>query len=138
MEELFPRRKVFNRPTIGFIAIIIIAMYAFFNELLNTSLLILFIVSLSIFNYITSIALFHYFLYNENSVIVKNKWYPLINDVHSIVDILDVKLTVQTTVGFSVLFYFKNGKKKVYGIQAGKEEIEKMIHFIKAQIENNN
>jgi hypothetical protein len=138
MEKLFPKRKVFNRPTIGFIAIIVIAMYAFFNELLNTSLLILFIVSLSIFNYITSIALYHYFLYNEKSVTVKNKWFPLINDVHYIVDILDVKLTIQTNVGFSVLFYFKNGKKKVYGIQAKKEDIEEMINFIKAEIEKNN
>jgi hypothetical protein len=58
--------------------------------------------------------------------------------VHYIVDILDVKLTVQTNVGFSVLFYFKNGKKKVYGIQARKEEIEEMVNFIKAQIEKNN
>jgi hypothetical protein len=138
MKELKAKSRLISRPKIVFSAILIISVYAVSSDILSTSATFAFAFIMAFFNYITSIARFHKFTYDKYRVLISNTWYPFINDEIDINELIKLELTVATNIGNAVVFYFTNGKKKLYGIEARKEDIEEMINFIQAEIEKNN
>ena len=135
MRELKAKSRFISRPRIVFLSIIIIGIYVVANEILSIGATISFMIVMSFFNYITSIARFHKFVYDDDKVIVTNTWYPFIHDEIEISEIQKVELTVATNIGNAIVFYFTNGRKKLYGVEARREEIEELIKFIKEKID---
>lgn len=134
MKELKAKSRLISRPWIVFVAIIIISIYVASNNLLSINASFMFAIIMVFFNYITSIGRFYKFKYDTHRILVSNSWYPFIHEEFSVADIEQVKLTVATNIGNAVVLCFTNGKRKLYGIQANKEDIDEMIDFIQTEI----
>ena len=135
MKELRSRNRILSRPWITFVAILIMSLFTYSRSLLSIKQLVWLIISLSAFNYITSIARYYNFEYDAKLILIRNSWAPFIKGYLEVEDIEKVELTVETNIGFAVLFSLNTGRKKLYGIEAKKEEIDEMIEFIQKHIE---
>jgi hypothetical protein len=103
----------FNLLFLIFINVLLVTYYIKKNE--GLPFLIISFVIINLFAWIITYNSFHYFLYDKQKLVIKNSWNVFIEKEYSLEEIKQVKVGYMPFSGKSLLIYFKNGKKKLYG-----------------------
>jgi hypothetical protein len=80
---------------------------------------------------------YHYFLYDDKKLVIKNSWNPFIYKEYAFNRIEQVKLGYIAFLGKSIIIYFDNGRRRAFGAtNCSAKKLEEFATVLNEYIQN--
>jgi hypothetical protein len=119
---------IFNTSLFEFLLVNGFLIFIYIRQNFNLELFILIISIVNVILFIKESGKMHFFLYDEEKVIIKNSWNPFIEFRININDIEEIKVEYRSYSGYAITFILKGKNKRIFNVMnISKIKIDDMI-----------